>query len=88
MRMGAVVMRLSNITLTSPAVTGLIMVAVLVLGAIVVRVVAMSVPGEVSAHSTRETGGQGTLNRGNPDRGASDRATFTTGVVGLRGTLP
>ena len=37
MRMGAVMMRLSNLTLTSPAVTGLIMVTVLVLGAIVVR---------------------------------------------------
>ena len=58
MRMGAVMMRLSNLTLTSPAVTGLIMVTVLVLGAIVVRVVTVSEHGDVPTHIARD---QGTL---------------------------
>ena len=95
MRMGAVMMRLSNLTLTSPAVTGLIMVTVLVLGAIVVRVVTVSEHGDVPTHIARDQGildqgtlDQGTSNRSPLDRGSSDRATLDTGVRGLRGTLP
>ena len=95
MRMGAVMMRLSNLTLTSPAVTGLIMVTVLVLGAIVVRVVTVSEHGDVPTHIARDQGtldrgtlDQGTSNQGRLDRGSSDRATLDTGVRGLRGTLP
>ena len=61
MRMGAVMMRLSNLTLTSPAVTGLIMVTVLVLGAIVVRVVTVSEHGDVPTHIARD---QGILDQG------------------------
>ena len=100
MRMGAVMMRLSNLTLTSPAVTGLIMVTVLVLGAIVVRVVTLSEHGDVPTYIARDQGpldrgpldrgtlDQGTSNQGRLDRGSSDRATLDTGVRGLRGTLP
>ena len=91
MRMGAVMMRLSNLTLTSPAVTGLIMVTVLVLGAIVVRVVTVSEHGDVPTHIARDQGtalDQGPSNQGRLDRGNSDRATLDTGVRGLRGTLP
>src|SRR4029077_944818 len=65
MRMGAVMMRLSNLTLTSPAVTGLIMVTVLVLGAIVVRVVTLSEHGDVPTHIARD---QGTLDQGTSNR--------------------
>ena len=88
MRMGAVMMRLSNLSLTSPAVTGLIMVAVLVLGAIVVRVVTVSEHNDVGTHTARAPGSQGTLNQGALDRGSLDRATSGSGIAGLRGTLP
>ena len=90
MRMGAVMMRLSNLTLTSPAVTGLIMVTVLVLGAIVVRVVTVSEHGDVPTHIARDQGtlDQGPSNQGRLDRGNTDRAPLDTGVRGLRGTLP
>ena len=83
-------MRLSNLTLTSPAVTGLIMVTVLVLGAIVVRVVTLSEHGDVPTYIARDQGtlDQGPSNQGRLDRGNSDRATLDTGVRGLRGTLP
>ena len=60
MRMGAVMVRLSDLHLT-PARTGLIMVAVLLLGAIIVRVITVSEPSEVRTH---EAGGQGTLDVG------------------------
>ena len=95
MRMGAVMMRLSNLPLTSPAVTGLIMVTVLVLGAIVVRVVTLSEHGVVPTHIARDQGtldqgtsNQGRSNQGPLDRGSSDRATLDTGDRGIRGTLP
>ena len=66
--MGAAMMRLSNLHLT-PALTGLIMVTVLLLGAIVVRVATVSEQSEVRTHTIRETGGQGTLDRATLDRG-------------------
>ena len=81
MRMGAAMMRLSNLHLT-PALTGLIMVTVLLLGAIVVRVTTVSEHSEVRTHVIRETGGQGTL-----DRATLDRAPLDIGVADLKGTL-
>ena len=63
MRMGAVMMRLSNLSLT-PARTGLIMVVLLLLGAIVVRVTTVSEHREVRAH---EVGSQSTLDVGVAD---------------------
>jgi hypothetical protein len=91
MRMGAAMMRLSNLHLT-PALTGLIMVTVLLLGAIVVRVTTVSEHSEVRTHTIRETGGQGTLDRatldrGTLDRGTLDRAPLDIGVADLKGTL-
>jgi hypothetical protein len=70
--MGAVMMRLSNLYLT-PAWTGLIMVALLLLGAIVVQVITVSEHSEVRTHTTRENGG---------------RVTPDIGVADLRGSLP
>ena len=60
----------SNLT---PALTGLIMVTVLLLGAIVVRVITVSEHGEVRTHTAPENGG---------------RATSDMGVADLRGSLP
>ena len=71
MRMGSVMVRLSDRHLT-PARTGLIMLVVLVLGAIVVRVITASEHGDVRAPTTPESVG---------------RATPDTGVRGLRGSL-
>jgi hypothetical protein len=71
MRMGAVMMRLSNFYLT-PARTGLIMLTVLLLGAIVVQVVTVPEHREVRTPATAENGG---------------RVTSDTGVRGLRGSL-
>ena len=70
--MGAVMMRLSNLSLT-PARTGLIMVVLLLLGAIVVRVTTVSEHREARTHITPENGGRVTLN---------------IGVADLRGSLP
>jgi len=81
MRMGAAMMRLSNLHLT-PVLTGLIMVTVFLLGAIVVRVTTVSEQSEVRTHTIRETGGQGTL-----DRAPLDRAPLDIGVADLKGTL-
>jgi hypothetical protein len=96
MRMGAAMMRLSNLHLT-PVLTGLIMVTVFLLGAIVVRVTTVSEHSEVRTHTVRETGGQGsldrgtldrgTLDRGTLDRGTLDRAPLDIGVADLKGTL-
>jgi hypothetical protein len=71
MRIGAVMMRLSNLYLT-PARTGLIMLTVLLLGAIVVRVITASEHSDVRTATTHESVG---------------RATSDTGVRGLRGSL-
>ena len=96
MRMGAAMMRLSNLHLT-PVLTGLIMVTVFLLGAIVVRVTTVSEHSEVRTHTVRETVGQGTLDRGTLDRGTLDRGTLDRapldrapldiGVADLKGTL-
>jgi hypothetical protein len=72
MRMGAAMMRLSDLHLT-PARTGLIIVAAFLLGAIFVRVITVSEHNDVRTHATREAGGQGTLD---------------VGVADLRGSLP
>jgi hypothetical protein len=72
MRMGAAMMRLSNPYLT-PVRTGLIVVAVLVLGAVVVRVIAEPEHSDVRTHTTPENGG---------------RVTVDVGVADLRGSLP
>ena len=68
----AAMMRLSKPYLT-PARTGLIMVLVLVLGAIIVRVITGSERSDVRTPATPETGG---------------RVAPDAGVVGLRGSLP
>jgi len=72
MRMGAAMMRFSDLHLT-PARSGLIIVAAFLLCAIIVRVITVSELSEVRTHATREAGGQGTLD---------------VGVADLRGTLP
>jgi hypothetical protein len=72
MRMGAAMVRLSDRHLT-PARTGLIMLVVLVLGAIVVRVITASEHSDVRTPTAHESVG---------------RATPDTGVRGLRGSLP
>ena len=71
--MGAAMMRFgSNLYLTA-ALTGLIMVTVLLLGAIVVRAITVSEHSEVRTHTTPENG---------------DRVTSDMGVADLRGSLP
>ncbi len=72
MRMGAVMMRLSNLYLT-PAQTGLILVAVLLLGAMLVQVVTVSEHRELRTHTAPENGG---------------RVTPDISVADLRGSLP
>jgi hypothetical protein len=83
MRMGAAMMRFgSNLCLTQ-ALTGLIMVTLLLLGAIVVRsvgpaekaglAITVSEHSEVRTHTTPENGG---------------RVTLDIGVADLRGSLP
>ena len=83
-------MRLSDLTLT-PALTGLVMIALLLVGAIAVRVIMASDRGEVRTHATRETRGQGGLNQGASDQGAMNQRTTDQGtpggIRGLRGTL-
>jgi len=73
MRMGAVMMRLSDLQLT-PARVGLIMLMVLLLGAIIVRVSTGSEHSDVRTPITPENSVRVT-----PDTG---------GVRGLRGSLP
>jgi hypothetical protein len=70
--MGAVMMRLSNLYLT-PAQTGLLMLTVLLLGAIVVQVITVSEHSEVRTHTGPANGG---------------RVTLDIGVADLRGSLP
>ena len=70
--MGAVMMRLSNLYLT-PARTGLIVLSVILLGAIVVRIITASEHSDVRSPTTPENGGRVTLN---------------IGVADLRGSLP
>jgi hypothetical protein len=72
MRMGAVMMRLSNLYLT-PARTGLLMLTVLLLGAIVVQVITLSEHSEGRTQTSPENGG---------------RVTLDIGVADLRGSLP
>ena len=72
MRMGAAMVRFSDLQLT-PARTGLIMLVVLLLGLIVVRVITASEHSDVRSPATPELVG---------------RATPDTGVRGLRGSLP
>jgi hypothetical protein len=72
MRMGAAMMRLSDLHLT-PARTGLIIVAAFLLCAIIVRVITVFEHSEIRTHATPEAGGQGTLD---------------VGVADLRGSLP
>jgi hypothetical protein len=70
--MGAAMVRLSDLHLT-PARTGLILLTVLLLGAIIVRVITGSEHNDVRPPATPENTG---------------RATPDTGVRGLRGSLP
>jgi len=91
MRTGVAMMRWSDLTLT-PALTGLVMVALLLVGAIAIRVITAFDQSEVRTRAIRETGGQGALNQGALDQGATiqhttDRGTPDSGIRGLRGTL-
>ncbi|KRR00528.1 hypothetical protein [Bradyrhizobium valentinum] len=70
--MGAAMMRFSDLYLT-PARTGLIMVTLLLLGAIVVGVITVSEHSEARRHATPENGG---------------RVILDIGVADLRGSLP
>jgi len=71
MRMGGVLVRVSEPYLT-PARTGLILLALLLLGAIVVRVITASEHSDVRTPATLESGGP---------------VTQGTGVRGLRGSV-
>jgi hypothetical protein len=73
MRMGAAMMRFGSNLYLTPARTGMIMVTLLLLGAIVVRVITVSEHSEVRTHTTPENGG---------------RVTLDIGVADLRGSLP
>jgi hypothetical protein len=73
MRMGAAMMRFGSNLYLTPALTGLVMITVLLLGAIVVGVITVSEHSEVRAPTARETGG---------------RSTLDIGVSDLRGSLP
>jgi hypothetical protein len=82
MRMGAAMMRFGSNLYLTPALTGLIMVTLLLLGAIVVRSVGPAEKGgrvtvsehsEVRTHTTPEKGG---------------RVILDIGVADLRGALP
>jgi hypothetical protein len=83
MRMGAAMMRFSSNLHLTPALSGLIMVALLVLGAIVVRSLGLAEKGgrvtTVSEHSKVRT-------LTSPENGG--RATLDIGVADLRGSLP
>jgi len=72
MRMGVIMRFGSNLYLT-PARTGLIMFALLVLGAIIVRVTVVSEHSEIRTHTSRENGAG---------------AALDLGVADLRGSLP
>jgi hypothetical protein len=72
MHLGSAMVRLSDRHLT-PARTGLIMLVVLVLGAILVRIVTAPEHSDVRTPTTHENVG---------------RVTPDTGVRGLRGSLP
>jgi hypothetical protein len=71
MRMGAVMMRFGSNLYLTPARTSL--VALLLLGAIVGRVITVLGHSDVRTHATRENG---------------DRVTLDIGVADLRGSLP
>jgi hypothetical protein len=73
MRMGAVMMRDGSNLYLTPARTGLILVALLLLGAIVGRVIIGLGHSDVRTHTARENG---------------DRVTLDIGVAELRGSLP
>jgi hypothetical protein len=71
-RVGVVMMRLSDLQLT-PARTGLMIVGALLLSATIVRVITLSEAGDVRAHAA-------------PENGA--RVTPDIGIADLRGSLP
>jgi hypothetical protein len=73
MRMGAVMMRDGPNLYLTPARTGLILVALLLLGVIVGRVITVLGHSNDRTHITRENG---------------DRATLDVGVADLRGSMP
>jgi hypothetical protein len=73
MRMGATMMRFGSNLYLTPAGTGLIMVTLLLVGAVVVRVMTGPDHSEVRAHTTSENG---------------NRVTLDIGVLDLRGSLP
>jgi hypothetical protein len=73
MRMGAVMMRDGSNLYVTPARVGLILVALIVLGVTVGRVITVLGQNDASTHTTRGNGGQ---------------VTVDIGVADLRGSLP
>jgi len=73
MRMGAAMTRFGSNLYLTPTLTGLIMVTVLLLGAIVAQVITVSEPSEVRTHASPENG---------------SGVTSDIGVADLRGSLP
>jgi hypothetical protein len=73
MRMGAVMMRFGSNLYLTPARTGLIMVTLLLLGAIVVRLITGFQPGDIRTHTTSENDG---------------RVSLDIGLADLRGSVP
>jgi hypothetical protein len=76
MRVGAAMMRFGFNLYLTPALTGLIMVTVLLLGAVAVRVITVPEHSEVRTHTAPANGGRVT----------SDISDI--GVADLRGSLP
>jgi hypothetical protein len=73
MRMGAIMVRFGSNPFLTPARTGLIIIALLLLGVIIGRVITVLGHGDVRTHTTRENGAG---------------ATLDIGVADLRGSLP
>ncbi len=73
MRTGAVMMRFRSNPYLTPARTGLVMIALLLLGVIIGRLITVLGHSDVRTHTARENGGGITLD---------------IGVADLRGSLP
>lgn len=83
MRMGTVMMRFGSNLFRTPALSGLVLVALLVLGAMVVQVFGSTEKGRgVIAASERSEAST----RTNPEK--DGQVVLDTGVRGLRGSLP
>ncbi|MFG3591453.1 hypothetical protein [Bradyrhizobium sp. RDI18] len=81
--MGAAMMRFSSNLYRTPALSGLVMVALLVLGAIVVQSLGLA---EKGGHVTIVSEHSEVRARTSPENGG--RATLDIGIADLRGSLP